>query len=101
MCFFPSKVFSTSTVARKKTTAVATLRSVATEPVELRPQPTLAKKQRAACEPVTKMACVCGGKENGMVGLVDWAHLWSPPGHLMSYRSIFPTAAAAGPANVG
>ena len=39
--FFPSKVFSTSTVARKKTTAVATLRSVATEPVELRPQPTL------------------------------------------------------------
>ena len=44
--FFPSKVFSTSTVARKKTTAVATLRSVATEPVELRPQPTLLGVER-------------------------------------------------------
>ena len=32
----------TSTVARKKASAVVTPRSVATEPVELRPQPTLA-----------------------------------------------------------
>ena len=37
---FPQRSFYTSTVARKKATAIATLHSVATVPVELRPQPT-------------------------------------------------------------